>query len=151
MNDEAALRDKLRKIEALFAGAATAGERAAAGAAADRIRAKLKEAEKREKPVEIRFSLPDPWSRQIFIALRRRYGLGPYRDRGMRRQSVIVRSQMISAVVRSTRSAPVQHVRRAPGLQALCYCAMWVRMIPGGARPLLPNRGRSGSSQPAQQ
>ena len=39
MNDEAALRDKLRKIEALFAGAATAGEKAAAGAAAERIRA----------------------------------------------------------------------------------------------------------------
>jgi hypothetical protein len=38
MNDEAALRDKLRKIEALFCGAGTAGEKAAAGAAADRIR-----------------------------------------------------------------------------------------------------------------
>lgn len=32
------LRDKLRKIEALFAGAATPGEKAAAGAAAERIR-----------------------------------------------------------------------------------------------------------------
>ena len=30
MNDEAALRDKLRKIEALFCGAGTAGEKAAA-------------------------------------------------------------------------------------------------------------------------
>ena len=38
MNDEAALRDKLRKIEALFSGAGTAGEKAAAAAAADRIR-----------------------------------------------------------------------------------------------------------------
>jgi hypothetical protein len=92
MNDEAALRDKLRKIEALFAGAATAGEKAAAGAAANRIRARLKEAEKREKPVEIRFSLPDPWSRQMFIALCRRYGLRPYRYPRMRRQSVIVRA-----------------------------------------------------------
>ena len=92
MNDDAALRDKLRKIEALFAGAATAGEKAAAGAAAERIRAKLKEAEKREKPVEIRFSLPDPWSRQMFIALCRRYGLRPYRYPRMRRQSIIVRA-----------------------------------------------------------
>ena len=92
MNDDAALRDKLRKIEALFAGAATAGEQAAAGAAAKRIRAKLKEAEKREKPVEIRFSLPDPWSRQMFIALCRRYGLRPYRYPRMRRQSVMVRA-----------------------------------------------------------
>ena len=92
MNDEAALRDKLRKIEALFAGAATAGEKAAAGAAAERIRARLREEEKREKPVEIRFSLPDPWSRQMFIALCRRYGLRPYRYPRMRRQSVIVRA-----------------------------------------------------------
>ena len=92
MNDETLLRDKLRKIEALFAGAATAGEKAAAGAAADRIRARLKEEEKREQSVEIRFSLPDPWSRQMFIALCRRYGLRPYRYPRMRRQSVIVRA-----------------------------------------------------------
>ncbi|TVR96500.1 MAG: hypothetical protein EA406_11770 [Rhodospirillales bacterium] len=92
MNDEAALRDKLRKIEALFAGAATAGEKAAAGAAADRIRARLKKAEAREPSVEIRFSVPDPWSRQMFIALCRRYGLRPYRYPRMRRQSVMVRA-----------------------------------------------------------
>lgn len=92
MREDAALRDKLRKIEALFAGAATTGEKAAAGAAAERIRARLREEEKREKPVEIRFSLPDPWSRQMFIALCRRYGLRPYRYPRMRRQSVIVRA-----------------------------------------------------------
>ncbi len=92
MNDEAALRDKLRKIEALFSGAGTAGEKAAAGAAADRIRARLRQEEKREKSVEIRFSLPDPWSRQMFIALCRRYGLRPYRYARMRRQSVMVRA-----------------------------------------------------------
>jgi hypothetical protein len=92
MNDEAALRDKLRKIEALFAGAATAGEKAAAGAAADRIRSRLRQEEKREKPVEMRFSFPDPWSRQMFIALCRRYGLQPYRYSRMRRQSLMVRA-----------------------------------------------------------
>ena len=42
-------------IQALFAGAATAGEKAAAGARAERIRARLREAEKREEAVEIRF------------------------------------------------------------------------------------------------
>jgi hypothetical protein len=92
MSDEAALRDKLRKIEALFSGAGTAGEKAAAGAAAERIRARLREEEKREKPVEMRFSLPDPWSRQMFIALCRRYGLRPYRYPRMRQQSVMVRA-----------------------------------------------------------
>lgn len=92
MNDEAVLRDKLRKIEALFAGAATEGEKAAAGAAADRIRDRLRQQEKHEKPVEMRFSLPDPWSRQMFIALCRRYGLQPYRYSRMRRQSLMVRA-----------------------------------------------------------
>ena len=92
MNDEAALRDKLRKIEALFAGAATAGEKAAAGAATERIRSRLREEQKREKPVEMKFSLTDPWSRQLFIALSRRYGLRPYRYSRMRQQSVMLRA-----------------------------------------------------------
>ena len=38
MTPDQILREKLRKIEALFAGAATPGEKAAAGAAAERIR-----------------------------------------------------------------------------------------------------------------
>ena len=46
---EAGLRDKLRKIEELFAGAATAGEKAAA----NRIRARLGEAADTEAAVEI--------------------------------------------------------------------------------------------------
>ena len=66
---EARLRDKLRKIEALFAGAGTPGEKAAADAAADRIRARLGTATGSEVPEEIRFSVPDSWSRQLFIAL----------------------------------------------------------------------------------
>jgi hypothetical protein len=91
MLDEEVLRDKLRKIEALFAGAATAGERAAAGAAAERIRARLRDSERRERAVEIRFSLPDPWSRRLFIALCRRYGLRPFRYPRMHRQSLVVK------------------------------------------------------------
>ena len=74
MTDGQALREKLRKIEALFAGAATAGEKEAAGTAAERIRAKLASSEANEPPAEIRFSVPDSWSRQLFIALCRRYG-----------------------------------------------------------------------------
>lgn len=92
MSDEAILRDKLRKVEALFAGAATAGERAAADAAAERIRIRLAEAARSDPPVETRISIPDPWSRQLFLALCRRYGLKPYRYRRMRRQTVIVKA-----------------------------------------------------------
>ena len=54
--------------------------------------ARLREEEKHEKPVEMRFSLPDPWAQQMFIALCRRYGLRPYRYSRMRRQSVMVRA-----------------------------------------------------------
>jgi len=92
MGSEQLLREKLRKIEALFAGGATEGEKAAAGAAAERIRKRLKQVEGAEKAVEVRISLPDPWSRQVFIALCRRYGVRPYRYPRMKRQSVVVRT-----------------------------------------------------------
>ncbi len=90
MTPEQTLREKLRKIEALFAGAATAGEKAAAGAAAERIRERLASISGREKREEMRFSIPDQWSRRLFIALCRRYGLDPFRYRRMHRQTIIV-------------------------------------------------------------
>jgi hypothetical protein len=89
---EARLREKLRKIEALFAGAGTAGEKAAAGAAADRIRALLGNAAGSEALEEIRFSVPDIWSRKLFIALCRRYGIRPFRYHRMHMQTVIVKA-----------------------------------------------------------
>ena len=91
MSEEDTLRDKLRKIEALFAGAATSGERAAAGAAAERLRERLKTTELQEKVIEMRFSIADPWARQLFIALARRYGLKPYRMARMHRQTVLLK------------------------------------------------------------
>jgi len=66
-------------------------QRGAAGAAAARIRARLKESEGRERAVEMRFTLPDPWSRRLFIALCRRYGLRPFRHARMHRQSVLLK------------------------------------------------------------
>lgn len=89
---EAQLRDKLRKIEALFSGAATVGEKAAAGAAADRIRALLGKAASVEAAQDIKCSIPDMWSRQLFMALARRYGIRPFRYRRMHQQTVIVRT-----------------------------------------------------------
>ncbi len=88
--DDRLLREKLRKIEALFAGAATAGERQAAGAAAERIRAKLAQSHQSEGAIEMRFSVPDPWSRQLFTALCRRYGVKPFRYRRMHKQTIVV-------------------------------------------------------------
>jgi hypothetical protein len=91
MTPETQLRDKLRKIEALFAGAGTAGERLAAGAALDRVKARLAELGQRDTPVEVQYSMPDQWSRQLFMALCRRYGLKPYRYRRQRHTTVMLR------------------------------------------------------------
>ena len=90
MTPEQQLRHKLRKIEALFAGGATEGERLAAGAAAERIRYRLDQAAGKEEEIEAKFSISDIWSRQLFVALCRRYGLRPFRYRRMHRQSIIV-------------------------------------------------------------
>lgn len=92
MTSDTLLREKLRKIEALFAGGATAGERSAAQAAAERIRARLEAAARIEQPVETKFSVSDGWSRQLLIALCRRYGIKPYRYPRMHRQTVIVKA-----------------------------------------------------------
>jgi hypothetical protein len=91
MTDEAHLREKLRKIEALFAGAGTAGEKLAAEAALERVRARLADLERSDKPIEMQFSLPDQWSRQLFLALCRRYGLKPYRLYRQRVTTVMLR------------------------------------------------------------
>jgi hypothetical protein len=92
MSSEAELREKLRKIEALFAGATFAGEKGAASAAAERIRAQLKQTEIREQAIEVQFSLADPWSRQLFVAMGRRYGLRVYRYPRMKRQTLILKA-----------------------------------------------------------
>ena len=88
--DEARLIDKLRLIEALFAGATTEGEKVAAGHARSRILERLKLWEKEDPPVEFRFSMEDMWSRKVFIALLRRYGMRPYRYNGQRYTTVMV-------------------------------------------------------------
>ncbi|MFN3197639.1 MAG: hypothetical protein ACE366_04315 [Bradymonadia bacterium] len=88
--DEEKLLEKLRRIEALHAGASTEGERAAAAHARERIRARLEAARSKEAPVEYRFSMDDMWSRKVFVALLRRYGLRPYRYHGQRYTTVMV-------------------------------------------------------------
>src|ERR1700741_1010611 len=92
MTSESQLREKLRKIEALFVGAGTAGERLAAEAALQRVQARVAELARHEKPIEQQFSLPDQWSRHLFLALCRRYGLRPFRYRRQRRNTVMVRA-----------------------------------------------------------
>ena len=88
---EQELLDKLRKIERLFAGATTHGEKEAAAEAMARIRHRLSEIERIEKAVEYRFTMTDTWSKKLFIALLRRYELKPYRYARQRLTTVMVR------------------------------------------------------------
>jgi hypothetical protein len=92
MITERELREKLRKITALFEGAATAGERSAAAAAIERVKKALAGFQQTEQPVEMQFSMADLWQRRLFMALCRRYGLEPYRYRRQRYTTVLVRA-----------------------------------------------------------
>jgi hypothetical protein len=91
MTDEEQLRQKLRKIAALFEGATTAGERNAALAAIERVKQTLASMAKTERPVELQFTLPDRWQRRLFTALCRRYGLEPFRYKRQRYTTVMLR------------------------------------------------------------
>ena len=82
--EENRLLEKLRRIEALFAGATTLGEREAAASASKVIKARLDGLVREDPPIEFRFTLGDSWSRKVFAALCRRYGIQPYRYHGQR-------------------------------------------------------------------
>lgn len=92
MSLEQELRDKLRKISALFEGATTPGERSAAAAAIARVKESLSKLVTVERPIEMQFTLTDQWQRRLFSALCRRYGLEPYRYKRQRYTTVVVRA-----------------------------------------------------------
>jgi hypothetical protein len=89
--NEQKLTEKLKLIEALFAGATTEGEKDAAFNALQRIKTRLKEAQKQDPSVEYKFSMSDVWSRKLFLALLRRYGIKPYRYYRQRYTTVMVK------------------------------------------------------------
>ena len=92
MGQQDDIRAKLEKLEALFARGATEGERAAAGAALDRLNSRLDTGGQEEK-VEFQYSLPDAWAVKIFVALCRKHGVQPYRYPRQRRTTVMVNVQ----------------------------------------------------------
>lgn len=92
MTTEQELRERLRKIAALFEGATTDGERNAAAAAIERVKKALAGMQQTERQVETQFTLPDRWQRRLFAALCRRYGLDPYRYKRQRYTTVMVRA-----------------------------------------------------------
>jgi hypothetical protein len=91
MTEEQRLIEKLQRIEALYAGAATPGERDAAGQARERIRNRLQQQKQTDPPVEFSFKLRDRWSHKLLTALLRRYQIRPYRYRGQRYTTIMAR------------------------------------------------------------
>lgn len=89
--DAETLARKLARIEALHAGATTAGERAAAADATRRIKERLATLEAADPAIEFRIKIDDPWSRRLFLALARRYGLRPFRYPRQRASSVMLK------------------------------------------------------------
>lgn len=89
--NEQELIEKLRRIQALVDGAATDGERAAAESAKARVEERLAACAREDPPREYSFSLENAWSRRLFVALLRRYGLRPYRYPRQRRTTVMAR------------------------------------------------------------
>lgn len=88
--NEQELAERLERIQALFAGATTEGERAAAAAAKERVEERL--AALRQCALkEYRFSLNNPWSRRLLMALLRKHGYQPFRRPGQRRTTVMAR------------------------------------------------------------
>lgn len=91
MNEEVSLIEKLIRIEALYSGAATEGEKDAAANAIHRIRDRLEKIKKIDPPVEYKFTMADMWSRKLFVALLRRYGIRPYRYYRQRHTTVMAK------------------------------------------------------------
>lgn len=91
MLKEKKLIEKLRKIEALFAGATTEGEKGASFNAIEKIQKKLSNLQKKDSSIEYKFTLNNEWSKRLFIALLRRYGLKPYRYYRQRYTTVMVK------------------------------------------------------------
>src|ERR1700682_6381200 len=68
-------------------------ERPASGSRRQRrVRERLAELGRQDPSIEMQFSMPDQWSRHLFLALCRRYGMRPYRYYRQRRNTVMVRA-----------------------------------------------------------
>ncbi len=88
---EEELIKKLLKIEALYSGAATPGEKSSALKAKERIIKRIEECKPVDTPVEYKFTLHNGWSVRIFVALLERYGIKAYRKPRQRRTTVMAK------------------------------------------------------------
>lgn len=91
---EQKLREKLRKIEAVFSGSNHSGEMVAAQGAMARIKNNLSklESSKEQEELEFRFSLPNDWNRKLFISLCQKHKVRVYRYSNQRFSSVMIKA-----------------------------------------------------------
>ncbi len=92
MHSESVLIEKLLKIEALYLGATTEGEKEAAQNARDKIQRKLEHYQKKERPIEWRLTTRSKFEKNLLRALLKRYGLRPYRYTRQKYTTVMVKA-----------------------------------------------------------
>ncbi|MEI6242347.1 MAG: hypothetical protein WCP39_02955 [Chlamydiota bacterium] len=80
------LLDKIRKIEALIAGAKSDGERQAAEFARQRLQGKIS-----AQPVEYTIRLRNAWEKKLFVALCQKHQLKPYRYARQKHTTTMIR------------------------------------------------------------
>lgn len=85
------IEEKLRKIEALIKGAKTAGEKNAAESAKKRILKKYPHVQFQREKIEFTIHTVDHWHKKLLIAILRKYGLHPYRYKGQKYTTVMVK------------------------------------------------------------
>ena len=91
MTNEQQIIEKLKRIGALFESTNMVGEKRAAALAMQRLSAKLQKTAEEEPTVEYKFCLQDMWSRKLFVALLRKYGITPYRYARQKYTTVLAR------------------------------------------------------------
>lgn len=91
MDELEKLREKLRLVESLYLRPGSEGERSAAEGARSRLQERIEQLES-DIEEEYQYSLPDRWSRHLFLAVMRRHGIEPYRYKGQRYTTVMVRA-----------------------------------------------------------
>lgn len=85
------LLERLAQVQRLHDRTDQEGERASAAGLLETLQKQLDEHEAEEELLEFKFSMEDGWSKRLFIALLKRYGIRPYRYRGQRRTTVMAR------------------------------------------------------------
>jgi len=92
MLSEIGLIEKLKKIEALYLGATTEGEKAAAFHAMANVKNKINHYQSEEIIKEWSFKFENYFEKKLFKALLSKYNLQSYRYKGQRYTTVMVRS-----------------------------------------------------------